>query len=121
MKIICNRVDIIHRNSFQNFENENWVVSTSDLITVNAHNGIQYEEETEDSEHGFLLNKTVTVRTNPYIYEHLRNSPLKYYLLKLYREDNSFFFVGDKNYPCTKEISTDKTEQSLVFITKKPL
>lgn len=120
-KVICNHIEIIHRDNVISVSNENVILHPGkEFISLRLENPAIYSGQSQDTDAGVVFNETLSanVRYNPdngYL-----NIALIYYILRIYSDSGSFI-MGLPDYPALLTYSTDKIFADLTFKSSRPM
>jgi len=118
-KVICKRLELINPEDvevcYQNTITLKRGKQFSDLLLDQS----EYTSQSKETDGGSVLNETVTVRLRysedlPFL-----KSPLKYFILRVHTNKDSFL-VGSPEYPAILTYSTDRIHVNLTFKATKP-
>ena len=120
-KIICSRMEFIPRKFVELIDGEWFPFYGYSPITIHADQGIEYVYTQLETDAGTIAEETVKVITTDNRAVAALKSSLKYFLLKLYLSDGSFFYVGTSTYPCLRRLEEVKIGISVNFSAQKPV
>lgn len=121
MKVICNHIEIIHRNNIISIDGKNIILRPDkEFISLRLESPATYTGQSQDTDAGVVFNETLyaNIRYNPdngYL-----NIPLIYYILCIYSDSGSFI-MGLPDYPAVLTYSTDKIFADLIFKSSRPI
>ena len=117
---ICNYIEIVPRLKVESISENEWTLKSDVLpIRLAARNGIRYEENTQETDSGTVLNQIVTLSDKTEDWNRDIFSGLKYYFVKVFAP-NGTLIVGKIRYPAKKNISKNKSETTLTFTAQSP-
>ncbi|MDR1883763.1 MAG: hypothetical protein LBR26_13405 [Prevotella sp.] len=116
-KIICNRIEIIHRDNID----ENAIpLPGKKFIPMRLESPATYSGQSQSTDSGPVFNETLSARIKyspDYEYLHI---PLVYYILRIYSDSGSFI-MGSPDYPAILAFTSDKIFADISFKSSKPL
>ncbi|MDR1718180.1 MAG: hypothetical protein LBS20_20295 [Prevotella sp.] len=121
MKVICNHIEIIHRDNVVSIDGENIILQPGkEFISLRLESPAVYTGQSRSTDAGNVFDETLsaTIRYDPdtgYL-----NIPLIYYILRIYSDSGSFI-MGLPDYPAVLTYSTDKIFADLTFKSSRPM
>lgn len=118
---ICSHFDIVHSSDIMTSSSYEWKLSpTAKVFTSSETSKIILQINYENTKHGRICNKTLTITTyNSDIIDHLNNN-LNCYVIRVLTT-SGWLIIGSKKYPSTLTIEDNFQSKTLIFTVKEPL
>jgi len=120
-KVICNHIEIIHRDNVVSIGNENIILHPGkEFISLRLESTAIYTGQSQDTDSGMVFNETLSANIRYNSDNGYLNIPLIYYILRIYSDSGSFI-MGLPDYPAVLTYSTDKIFADLTFRSSRPM